>query len=77
MDISALKEAGLTDGETRTYLALLEVGSSTIGPVLKKSGVNRSIIYRIIEKLIKKGLVSYITKEKTKYYQAAPPNSDS
>ena len=74
MDISALQEAGLTDGEIRTYLALLEVGSSTIGPILEKSGVNRSIIYRILEKLIKKGLVSYVTKEKTKYYQAAPPN---
>ena len=47
MDISALKEAGLTDGEIRTYLALLEVGSSTIGPILEKSGINRSIIYRI------------------------------
>ncbi|MBU0456839.1 MAG: helix-turn-helix domain-containing protein [Nanoarchaeota archaeon] len=75
MDTSALQEAGLTDGETRTYLALLELGSSTIGPILEKSGVNRSIIYRILEKLIKKGLVSYITKEKTKYYQAAPPNT--
>jgi HTH-type transcriptional regulator, sugar sensing transcriptional regulator len=74
MDISALKEAGLTDGETRVYLALLELGSSTSGPIIEKSDVNRSIIYRILEKLIKKGLASYITKEKTKYYQAAPPN---
>lgn len=74
MDISPLQEAGLTDGETRTYLALLELGASTSGPIIEKSGVNRSIIYRILEKLIKKGLVSYITKEKTKYYQAASPN---
>ena len=74
MDIAPLKEAGLTDGETRVYLALLEIGSSTIGPILEKSGITRSIIYRILEKLIKKGLVSYITKEKTKYYQAAQPN---
>lgn len=74
MDTSALKEAGLTDGETRTYLALLELGSTTIGPILEKSGITRSIIYRILEKLIKKGLVSYITKEKTKHYQASPPN---
>lgn len=74
MDISALKEAGLTDGETRVYLALLELGTTTIGPILEKSSITRSIIYRILEKLIKKGLVSYITKEKTKYYQASPPN---
>ncbi len=75
MDTSALKEAGLTNGEIRVYLALLGLGSSTIGPILEKSGITRSIIYRILEKLIKKGLVSYITKEKTKHYQAAPPNN--
>ena len=74
MDISPLKEAGLTDGEIRVYLALLETGLSTIGPILEKSGITKSIIYRILEKLIKKGLVSYITKEKTKHYQATPPN---
>lgn len=74
MDISPLKEAGLTEGEIRVYLALLELGSSTIGPILEISGITKSIIYRILEKLIRKGLVSYITKEKTKHYQAAQPN---
>jgi HTH-type transcriptional regulator, sugar sensing transcriptional regulator len=74
MDTTALKDAGLTDGEIKTYLALLEIGTSTVGPILKKSGITRSIIYRILEKLIIKGLVSYITKEKTKHYQAAQPD---
>ena len=74
MDTSPLKKAGLTDGETKVYLALLELGTSTVGPILEKSGITRSIIYRILEKLIKKGLVSYITKEKTKHYQSAQPN---
>ncbi|MAG60882.1 hypothetical protein CL619_03795 [archaeon] len=74
MDITALKESGLTDGEIKTYLALLELGSSTVGPILERSGITRSIIYRILEKLSKKGLVSYITKEKTKYYQASQPD---
>ncbi len=74
MNTAPLKEAGLTDGEIKVYLALLEIGSSTVGPILAKSGITRSIIYRILERLIKKGLVSYITKEKTKYYQAAQPD---
>lgn len=73
MDTSALKEAGLTDGEIKVYLALLELGSSTSGPIIEKSGIARSIIYQILEKLMQKGLVSYITKEKTKYFQAAEP----
>lgn len=74
MDVSPLKEAGLTDGEIKVYLALLELGSSTIGPILEKSRITKSIIYRILDRLIEKGLVSYITKEKTKYFQAATPN---
>lgn len=68
-----LKEIGLTDGESRVYLALVENGLTTIGPILESSGITKSIIYRILERLIKKGLVSYIIKEKTRYYQATPP----
>ena len=74
MDISGLKEAGLTDGEIKVYLALLEIGSSTTGPIVKKSDISRSIIYQILEKLMQKGLVSKIIKEKTNYFQATEPN---
>jgi sugar-specific transcriptional regulator TrmB len=73
MELASLQEAGLTKGEVKVYLALLQLGSSTIGPILEKSGITKSIIYRILEKLITKGLVSYIIKEKTKHYQAAQP----
>ena len=72
-EISILKDAGLTQGESRVYLALLETGVSSIGPILEKSGVTKSIIYRILEKLVSKGLVSYVIKEKTKYYEAQRP----
>tara|TARA_Y100000310_G_C20656794_1_gene802391 strand:- start:57 stop:815 length:759 start_codon:yes stop_codon:yes gene_type:complete len=74
MDISAIKEAGLTEGEAKVYLALLGLGPSTTGPIIEKSGVAKSIIYQLLEKLLQKGLVSYIIKEKTKYFQAAEPN---
>lgn len=73
MNTSSLREAGLTEGEVKAYLALLEIGSSTTGPIIEKTGIARSIIYTILEKLIQKGLVSVIIKEKTKYFQAANP----
>ena len=73
MDLTPLKEAGLTDGEIKVYLALIELGLTTIGPILEKSKVTKSIIYRILDRLIQKGLVSYIFKERTKYFQAAQP----
>lgn len=73
METNYLKEAGLTDGEIKVYLALLGLGLSTTGPIIEKSGIARSIIYHILDKLMQKGLVSCITKEKTKYFQASDP----
>jgi HTH-type transcriptional regulator, sugar sensing transcriptional regulator len=75
MDIELLKKTGLTEGEAKVYLALLSLGESTIGKILEKSKVTKSIIYRILDRLIDKGLVSHITKEKTKHYQASPPHN--
>ena len=74
MDPQPLKEAGLTEGEIKVYTALLELGSSTTGPIIEKSGIAKSIVYQILEKLIKKGIVSFILQEKTKHFQAAEPN---
>ena len=73
MDFTTLKEAGLTDGEVKVYTSLLKLGSTTSGPLIKESHVSRSIIYTILEKLIEKGLVSYVYKDKTKYFQASDP----
>ncbi len=71
---SRLEAAGLTGGESKVYLALLELGPSTTGPIVEKSGVARSIIYQLLERLSQKGLVSHVVKEKTKYFQAAQPD---
>ena len=73
MDISVLEKAGLTRGESLVYLALLEIGESTSGPVIEQSGVSGSKVYEILDRLAKKGLVSFVIKEKTKYFQASPP----
>jgi HTH-type transcriptional regulator, sugar sensing transcriptional regulator len=75
MNEDVLKKAGLTEGEIKVYLALLELGSSTVGKILEKSKVTKSIIYRILDRLIEKGLVSHIIKDKTKYFQASPPHN--
>src|SRR3989344_3319441 len=71
--VENLQKAGLTEGEAKIYLALLKLGSSASGPIIKESKVANSIIYRILNSLIEKGLVSYTIKEKTKYFKAANP----
>ena len=69
-----LKEFGLTEGESKVYIALLKLGSSTVGPIVKESGVSYSKIYEVLGRLIEKGIVSFNIKEKTKYFQAVSPN---
>jgi HTH-type transcriptional regulator, sugar sensing transcriptional regulator len=74
MKAEELVDLGLTDGEAKAYLALLNLGSSTVGPIVKESKIAYSNIYEVLDRLIDKGLVSLIIKEKTKYFQAAEPH---
>lgn len=73
--IESLMKFGLTRGEAKVYLSLLGIGASTTGPILKKSGVASSNIYEILQRLIEKGLISYIVKSKTKYFRAFPSSN--
>jgi HTH-type transcriptional regulator, sugar sensing transcriptional regulator len=74
MDTQLLEDIGFTKGEIKVYLALLKLGETTTGDIIDKSGLSGGKIYVILDKLIKKGLVSYIIKNKTKYFSAANPN---
>ncbi len=69
-----LENIGLTKSEIKVYLALLELGSSSKGPIVERSGVASSKIYELLEKLMQKGLVSHVIKGGVKYFEAAPPS---
>ncbi|MBW2999828.1 hypothetical protein KY339_04085, partial [Candidatus Woesearchaeota archaeon] len=73
MQKEILEEIGLTKSEINVYLALLELGSSTTGKIVDKSNASSSKIYEILDKLIQKGLASFIIKGGVKYFEAAPP----
>lgn len=73
MDIKNLESIGFTSGESKVYFALLQIGETTTGEIIKKSGISGSKVYEILDKLIAKGMVSYITKGKMKYFQPAHP----
>lgn len=75
MDISILENIGLTSGEIKVYLALLELGPSSAGATLKKAQIQNSVFHFCVNKLIAKGLVSYIKKGKIKIYRAADPEN--
>ncbi|MBC8500960.1 MAG: helix-turn-helix domain-containing protein [DPANN group archaeon] len=71
--IELLEQVGLTKSEIKVYFALLELGSSSTGAIVDKSGASSSKIYEILERLIQKGLVSYVLKGKIKYFEASSP----
>src|SRR3989344_7982952 len=73
MNTRILQDIGLTEGESKVYMALLELGTTTTGPIVKKSGISASKVYEILNRLAEKGLVSHIIKASTKYFRAADP----
>lgn len=68
-----LQEIGLADKEAAVYLALLQVDNASVLDIAKKTKINRTTIYFVIESLIKKGLVSEVQQGKKTYYAAEPP----
>lgn len=68
-----LHEIGLNPSEIKVYLALLELGSSTTGPIIDKSQTANSKIYAVLEKLISRGLVTSFMRKNVKHYKATHP----
>ena len=69
----SLKNMGLTESESRVYLALLELGPSLAGSISRKTGIHRRNVYDLTERLIQKGLIGYILKNNRRLFEAANP----
>lgn len=75
MDTKILKEIGMTDTEIKVYLALLRQGATSAGKIVEETGVYRKNLYDSLNKLIDKGLVSYVVENKIKIFQAKSPEN--
>lgn len=73
MDVQILEDIGLTNAEIKVYLALLELGSSTAGPIIEQSNLQSSVVHTTLGKLFQKGFVSSIMEGKRHHYQASNP----
>ncbi|MFH0978247.1 MAG: helix-turn-helix domain-containing protein [Candidatus Woesearchaeota archaeon] len=74
MDTRIFGKLGFSDGETKVYVALLKLGQTTVGPIIAESRVSGSKVYAILERLMQKGLVSFVIKQKTRFYHAYDPH---
>ncbi|MBW2967206.1 hypothetical protein KY362_01840 [Candidatus Woesearchaeota archaeon] len=70
-----LLSLGLEEHEVKTYLALLDLGESTATALSQRTGLGRVHMYQITERLIHKGIASYIIKNNVKFFKAADPET--
>ena len=73
MLLEELMELGLSKNEAKVYLALLELGPTTTGPLIKKSRLYRVMVYDTLEHLLQKGLANYSLQRNRKVFQAENP----
>jgi len=70
-----LERFDFTKNESIVYVALLELGMTNVGPIVKKTGLHRQIIYQAVETLGKRGYVLSVTKNNLKHFQAVSPDT--
>lgn len=68
-----LQQIGLSEKEAEVYVALLQFDNASVTDLAKKTKVNRTTIYPVLESLAQKGLVGEIQIDKKTHYQAEPP----
>ena len=73
IDEKQLKSLGFSEKEARVYLALLELGPSTTTEIARKSKINRTTGYDILESLASEGLVNLIGETKIQKFVAENP----
>ena len=75
MDLQALKELGLSEGQIKVYASVLDLGAANLNSIHEKTGIERRNIYDILNKLIERGMVSYIVEKGKKVYQCTSPSN--
>lgn len=71
--LKLLEDLGLEEKEAKVYLGLLKLGESTATKIAQRIDLDRTLIYQLTNKLIAKGLVSYIIKNNIKYFIPSDP----
>ncbi len=71
MEITDLIELGFNKNEAKVYFSLAKFGKAEAGKIIADTKFHKNIVYDNLEKLIDKGIVSFITENKVKVFQIA------
>lgn len=69
-----LEKLGLEKNEVTVYLALLSIGLTTAGAIIKKTKLHRMIVYNALDRLIDMHLASFVYQRNRKHFQASSPD---
>ena len=70
-----LSKLGFSPSEIKIYLHLVQEGSSYPKNISAETKINRTNVYEALDRLITKGVISYITKNNIKWFEARKPES--
>ncbi|MEI8143711.1 MAG: helix-turn-helix domain-containing protein [Candidatus Berkelbacteria bacterium] len=69
-----LQKLGFSISEAEVYLALIDIGKTGAGEIIKRTSLHRNIVYETLDKLIAKKLVSKFVFKKVAQFIATDPN---
>lgn len=75
MDFEDLMKLGFNRNEAIVYLALVRFGKADANQLIKETKFHKNIVYDNLEKLIDKGLATFIVEESRKVFSLAPPDA--
>lgn len=71
--IKDLKLIGLEEKEAAIYLALLELGPSSVWDIARKSAIKRPTCYVVLDNLVAQGIAHKLTNQKKTKYSVESP----
>lgn len=69
-----LAKIGLDNNEIKIYLTLLKEGALLAGTIADKTQIHRRTVYDALNKLLKKGIITYSILNGKKHFQAVNPD---
>jgi len=70
-----LREIGFSNNEIKVYEALLKSYESSAHELITKTKLHKGVVYDNIDRLIEKGLITFILKDNKRSFSIAPPEA--
>ena len=71
--LQTLKSIGFSGNEAKVYLALLQLGETTVQPISRKVNLTRPYCYDVLADLVEKGFASFVERRGRRRYSATQP----